>query len=347
MSCYQHPFASYCQKVLIALYELDVPFDSHLVEGAEGRAELARLWPMAGIPVLRDEEADLTLPESTTIIEYLDSLAAGGPVLVPPTRPSAAGPPVGPLRRPVPLDADAEDRRRRAATRGPRRPRGRGRGAAPARHRLRRPRRPARGRPWAGGKSFTVADCATFPTLFYLRAIHRWDTDAHANITRYYRDAPRPPLDHPGRGGGPPLPGPLPAAVAAGPGRAFEPVAMEPIRIKTNVLLEDAEKTMALGAGDASEAGVRARASLTWESSASSLVVFRTISSSPSRRSTGPGRLPPRLPGERAPGRLRALLQPDLHDLQIVAVWSSSSHSSSICDNDRLPQSRGGGETRP
>ena len=35
--------------------------------------------------------------------------------------------------------------------------------------------------------SFTVADCATFPTLFYLRAIHRWDTDAHANITRYYR----------------------------------------------------------------------------------------------------------------------------------------------------------------
>ena len=80
---YQHPFASYCQKALIALYELDLPFDSHLVEGAEGRAELARLWPMASIPVLRDEDADLTLPESTTIIEYLDGLAASGPVLVP------------------------------------------------------------------------------------------------------------------------------------------------------------------------------------------------------------------------------------------------------------------------
>jgi glutathione S-transferase len=76
---YQHPFASYWQKALIALYELDLPFDSRLVEGAEGREELARLWPMAGIPVLRDEDADLTLPESTTIIEYLDSSPTAGP----------------------------------------------------------------------------------------------------------------------------------------------------------------------------------------------------------------------------------------------------------------------------
>jgi glutathione S-transferase len=43
-------------------------------------------------------------------------------------------------------------------------------------------------RPWAGGETFTVADCATFPPLFYTRAIHRWDAGAHANITRYYRD---------------------------------------------------------------------------------------------------------------------------------------------------------------
>ena len=55
---HQHPFASYCQKVLIALYELGVPFESHLVEGAEGRAELARLWPMATIPVLRRRRPD-------------------------------------------------------------------------------------------------------------------------------------------------------------------------------------------------------------------------------------------------------------------------------------------------
>src|SRR4051794_38725469 len=79
---YQHPFASYCQKVLIALYELGLPFETHLVEGEEGRAALARLWPLAGMPVLRDEDAGLTLPESTTIIEYLDGLA-GGHALIP------------------------------------------------------------------------------------------------------------------------------------------------------------------------------------------------------------------------------------------------------------------------
>jgi glutathione S-transferase len=81
---HQHPFASYCQKVLIALYELELPFSTQLVDGADARAQLAAtLWPMASVPVLRDESADLTLPESTTIIEYLDALAANGPKLLP------------------------------------------------------------------------------------------------------------------------------------------------------------------------------------------------------------------------------------------------------------------------
>ncbi len=185
---YQHPFASYCQKALIALYELDLPFDSHLVEGAEGRAELARLWPMASIPVLRDEDADLTLPESTTIIEYLDGLAASGPGLVPADAGEA-------------LQARLWDRFADQHLSTPMqkivgdelRPEGRDdpEGVAEARRLL----DTAYGvldtrlavRPWAAGTTFTVADCATFPPLFYLRAIHRWDTDAHANITRYYR----------------------------------------------------------------------------------------------------------------------------------------------------------------
>src|SRR4051812_50064274 len=99
---YQPPFASYCQKALIALYELGLPFDSHIVEGEEGRAELARLWPPAGMPVLRDDEADLVLPESTTIIEYLDGLAGGS--RAPPAGAGAAPParPRGRLVRPPP-----------------------------------------------------------------------------------------------------------------------------------------------------------------------------------------------------------------------------------------------------
>jgi glutathione S-transferase len=185
---YQHPFASYCQKVLIALYELDLPFDSHLVEGAEGRAELARLWPMAGIPVLRDEDADLTLPESTTIIEYLDGLVAA-PALVPADAGEALQARLwdrfGDHHLATPMQKIVGDALRPEGRDDPE-------GVAEARRLL----DTAYGvldvrlgdRPWAGGASFTVADCAIFPALFYLRAVNRWDTDAHAHITRYYRE---------------------------------------------------------------------------------------------------------------------------------------------------------------
>ena len=83
---HEHPFASYCQKALIALYELDLPFDTRLIVDEASRRELAALWPLEKMPVLRDETAALVLPESTTIIEYLDSLSPDGPRLVPPTR---------------------------------------------------------------------------------------------------------------------------------------------------------------------------------------------------------------------------------------------------------------------
>jgi glutathione S-transferase len=185
---YQHPFASYCQKALIALYELDLPFDSHLVEGAEGRAELARLWPMASIPVLRDDDADLTLPESTTIIEYLDRLAASGPVLVPADAGDALQARLwdrfADQYLSTPMQKIVGDQLRPEGREDPE-------GVADARRLLDTAYDVLDARlavrKWAGGTSFTVADCATFPTLFYLRAIHRWDADAHANITRYYR----------------------------------------------------------------------------------------------------------------------------------------------------------------
>lgn len=38
---------------------------------------------------------------------------------------------------------------------------------------------------YAGGDTFTLADCAIVPPLFYTRAIHRW---TQPNITRYYRE---------------------------------------------------------------------------------------------------------------------------------------------------------------
>ena len=184
---YQHPFASYCQKALIALHELGLPFESHLVEG--DREELARLWPMAAIPVLRDDDAGLVLPESTTIIEYLDALAPGGPALVPPDAGAALQARLwdrfADQHLATPMQKIVGDRLRPAGREDPE-------GVAEARRRLDiayavLDARLAE-RPWAGGETFTLADCAAFPVLFYTRAIHRWDVGVHGNITRYHRD---------------------------------------------------------------------------------------------------------------------------------------------------------------
>jgi glutathione S-transferase len=184
----QHPFASYCQKVLIALYELELPFTSHQVDGTEGREALAALWPMASIPVLRDEDAGLTLPESTTIVEYVDGLAGGGRLI--PADPADA------------LQARLWDRFFDGHVSTPMqkivgdrlRPEGRAdpEGVAQARAEL----DAAYGvlddrvaaRPWAVGEAFTLADCAAAPALFSTRALHRWDESAQRNVTRYFRD---------------------------------------------------------------------------------------------------------------------------------------------------------------
>jgi glutathione S-transferase len=74
-----HPLASYCHKVLIALYENDTPFTPNIVDLANGteRAALLKLWPVGKFPVLHDDARNQTVPESTVIIEYLDRHYSG------------------------------------------------------------------------------------------------------------------------------------------------------------------------------------------------------------------------------------------------------------------------------
>jgi glutathione S-transferase len=186
---HEHPFASFCQKALVALYELELAFERHVVTDEAARRELAELWPLAKIPVLRDETADLTLPESTTIIEYLDGLAPGGPQLVPADRPAA-------------LQARLWDRFHDHYIAAPMqkivgdslRPEGRTdpEGVAEARRTLDTAYdvldAQLAGHAWTAGATFTLADCGAAPALFYLRAIHRWDEQDRPHITRYYRD---------------------------------------------------------------------------------------------------------------------------------------------------------------
>jgi glutathione S-transferase len=85
LTLHYHPFSSFCQKVLVALYERDVPFEKVLLDFSdpEQKAAFERLWPMGKFPVLRDESRGATVPESSLIVEYLDSVHPGPPPLVP------------------------------------------------------------------------------------------------------------------------------------------------------------------------------------------------------------------------------------------------------------------------
>lgn len=186
---HEHPFASFCQKALIALYELELPFERRAVTDEASRRALADLWPPAQIPVLQDETAGLLLPESTTIIEYLDGLAPGGPQLVPADGAAALQARLWDRfcdqQVALPMQKIVTDNLRPAGRNDPA-------GVEEARATLDTSYAVLEARlaagAWVAGETFTLADCAAAPALFYARVVHRWDERGQANLTRYFRD---------------------------------------------------------------------------------------------------------------------------------------------------------------
>jgi glutathione S-transferase len=85
LKLYFHPLASFCHKALIALYENGIPFEPIVVDLADEASSVAfrKVWPMAKMPVLRDETRDRTVAESSTVIEYLDAFYPGATRFLP------------------------------------------------------------------------------------------------------------------------------------------------------------------------------------------------------------------------------------------------------------------------
>src|SRR5689334_9729328 len=85
LKLYFHPLASFCWKGVIALYENDTPFEPHIVDLGDERSstEFKKIWPIGKFPVLHDEARNVTVPESSIIIEYLSHHYPGGTELVP------------------------------------------------------------------------------------------------------------------------------------------------------------------------------------------------------------------------------------------------------------------------
>ena len=81
LTLYPHPFSSYCQKVLIALYENGTPFTYRNLEDEGAGEELEALWLLKRFPVLVDDGR--TVLESSVVIEHLGLYHPGPVRLVP------------------------------------------------------------------------------------------------------------------------------------------------------------------------------------------------------------------------------------------------------------------------
>jgi glutathione S-transferase len=187
LTLYFHPFASFCQKVLIALYENDTPFAPHLVDlGDEvSRAAFLKVWPVGKFPVLRDEVQGRTIPESSIIIEHL-ALHYPGPTPLLPADPERAlqarlWDRFYDLEVSVPMQKIVTDRLRPPGQRDRF-------GVEQAKAQLRTAcdilEREMATKTWATGDAFTMADCAAAPALFYANEAMRL-RPAHTTTAAY------------------------------------------------------------------------------------------------------------------------------------------------------------------
>lgn len=166
LQLFAHPFSSYCQKVLIALYANGTEFEYRMLvpDDPESFAEVRRHWPIGKFPLLLDDGEPLI--ESTPIIDYLDTHYPGPTQWIP----------RGEMEQRVRfldrffdlyvmtnMQKIVGDDLRPDGQRDPY-------GVEQARTQLNTAYDWIEGQlgdPWAVGDAFTLADCAAAPSLFY------------------------------------------------------------------------------------------------------------------------------------------------------------------------------------
>ncbi len=184
-----HPLSSYCQKVLIALYENGAPFEKQVVNlgDADSSAAFRKLWPVGKMPGLHDSTGDRAIPESSIIIEYLEQNYPGRTALIP-AEPAAAlhtrlADRFYDLYVHDPMQRIVGDKLRPADKRDPY-------GVEIAKAMLRASygiidsEMAAQARTWAIGEVFTLADCAAAPPLFFANKLVPFGD--HKHLAAYF-----------------------------------------------------------------------------------------------------------------------------------------------------------------
>jgi glutathione S-transferase len=193
MKLYYHPLSTYSQKVMIAFNEKGLSYEPCIVDltTPEGRAAYEQVNPLGKIPFLKPSE-DWQVPESTSIIEYLEDKFPRTTRLIPAAGGDAArevrfmdrmsdfyfnDPVVELLFQQLGFRAKDEDKAARA----------RKYVAMTYAHWDKR----LAAQPLMCDDSFSLADCAAIPAMFYARSVAPFDS--FPNVVAYWRRAEQRP----------------------------------------------------------------------------------------------------------------------------------------------------------
>ena len=188
LTLHYHPLASFCWKALVALYENDIPFKPNLVDlgNPAERAALLKLWPIGKFPVLEDHANGQIVPELSIIVDYLDRHYPGRTRFIPDepelARQARLRDRFYDLYVHLPMQKIMGDRLRPADRRDPH-------GVEEARAQLRTSygmiEQQMSSGGWAAGDTFTMADCAAAPALFYGSMVVPFGAE-HGNLAAYF-----------------------------------------------------------------------------------------------------------------------------------------------------------------
>jgi glutathione S-transferase len=187
LKLYFHPLASFCHKALIAFYENGIAFEPIIVDLADETSSMSfrAVWPMAKMPVLRDDARDRTVAESTIIVEYLEAYYPGSTRFLP------ADPDRAWQTRmwdrfydhyvQEPMQKIVTDRLRPAGKND-------AYGVEQAKAQLREAygviEQELAAKTWMIGAAFTLADCAAAPALFYANTVVPFGEE-HRKLSAY------------------------------------------------------------------------------------------------------------------------------------------------------------------
>jgi len=193
MKLYYHPLSMYSQKVMIAFNEKGIAYEPKVVDvmSPEGHAAYEKIYPIGKVPFLKPTD-DYQVPESTSIIEYLEDKFPNTTRLIPAGGGDAArfvrffdrqcdfylNEPVGELVDQRlgwhPKDNDKAARARKLLA-----------------HTLGLLDRRLASRTWICGNEFTMADCAAVPPLFFAQTFMPFDK--YPNVEAYWQRAQKRP----------------------------------------------------------------------------------------------------------------------------------------------------------